>query len=129
LLFGGKNEMDPQMFCIYLPVLVAILLALLLIGRHLLNSKPDNEIEAELDRDKEESDGVRITAEQLATGVVKSKEFSARIGESQQRASDSVGKAEKAIARAREKGRKTVELADECLAILEEAEKKDEFNN
>ena len=115
--------MEFQMLYLYLPIFVAICLALFIIGRHLLNSKPDNEIEAELERDKEESDGIRITAEQLATGFIKSKEFSARIGESQQRASDSAGKAEKAIARAREKGRKTIELADECLAILEEAEK------
>lgn len=116
--------MDIQTFSLYLPIFVAVCLALFIIGRHLLNSKPDNEIEAELERDKEESDGIRITAEQLATGVVKSKEFSARIGESQQRATDSVGKTEKAISRAREKGRKTVELADECLEIIEKAEGK-----
>lgn len=121
--------MDIQMFSLYLPIFVAVCLALFILARYILNSFSGSETEAELDRDKEESDGIRITAEQLAAGAIKSKEFSARIGESQQRTSDSVGKVEKSIERAREKGRKTIELADECLAILEEAEKKDKFTD
>lgn len=121
--------MEFQMLYLYLPILVAVCLALFILARYILNSFSGSETETELERDKEESDGIRITAEQLATGAIKSKEFSARIGESQQRASDSAGKAEKAIERAREKGRKTIELADECLAIIEEAEKTQNDNN
>lgn len=116
--------MEFQMLYLYLPIFVTICLALFIIGRHLLNSKPDAKVEAELERDKEESDRIRAEAGRISEGIAKDEKLSQGIGESQQRASDSVGKAEKAIARAREKGRKTIELADECLAILEEAEKK-----
>ena len=120
--------MDLQMFYLYLPILVTICLALLLVGRHLLNSKPDNEIEAELERDQEESDRIRVEAGRIKEGINKGKELSERIGESQQRATDSARKVEESINRAREKGRKTVELADECLAIIEEAEKSQQDN-
>lgn len=121
--------MDPQMFCIYLPVFVAVCLALLVLARYILNSFSDSETETELERDKEESDRIGAEAGRISEGIAEDEKLSQGIGESQQRASDSAGKAEKAIARAREKGRKTIELADECLAILEEAEKKDEYSD
>ena len=100
----------------------------LCIARYLPDGRTDREIEAELDRDKEESDRIRVEAERITDGINKGKELSERIGEYQQRTTDSVGKVEKSISRAREKGRKTVELADECLRILEEAEKSQQDN-
>ena len=108
------------------PFIIAVVL--LCIARYLPDGRAGREIEAELDRDKEESDRIRVGAERIAEGINKGKELSERIGEHQQRASDSVGKVERSISRAREKGRKTVELADECLAIIEEAEKSQQDN-
>ena len=83
-------------------------------------------VEKRLAGDKKTADELTITTDELRDGIEKSEELAERIRANESGTDKRIAEAEKAIGRAKEKSRNTVELADECLAILQEAKKTEE---
>lgn len=97
-----------------------------LVWRYYSYRRSERKVEAELAGDKKTADELATTTDELRAGVEKSEELAERIRESESGTDKRIAEAEKAIGRAKEKSRNTVELADECLAILQEAKKTEE---
>lgn len=92
--------------------------------RYIVNRFSDDKTERELERDKAEADNLTNGIEAVATGIDKIKEKSDRITENQQRITDRITEATESVARAESQSRESIELIDESLRILEEAEEK-----
>lgn len=84
----------------------------------------DDETETELERNQREADKLAATVDEQSGRLEQGKEMAEGIRETELRIADAVRSAEDAVAEAKERSRTTVELADECISILEEAEKK-----
>ena len=110
-------------FIVYLPIFLALLLAIVLIGRYIFNCFADDKTEKQLASDKRKSDQLTASINISTAGLEESKKLSERIGTNQQSAKRTVTEATESVGTAKERSRTTVELTDECLAILEEAEK------
>lgn len=109
---------------IYVIPVVSVILALL--GWIIADRCSSDKIERELERDKKTADDIAVRADEIAVGTIKSKEHAERIRENQRRVEEYFGTASEAVTEAKTRSRNTIELVDECLAILEEAKKTEE---
>ena len=91
--------------------------------RYFAYRRASREVEKQLAGDKKTADELTITTDELRDGIEKSEELAERIRANESGTDKRIAEAEKAIGRAKEKSRNTVELADECIAILQEAKK------
>lgn len=110
-------------FIIYFPVLMAVLLAIVLITRHISNSLANSKVEAELESDKKSADKLAVAISKQSAGFEDCREKTERIEQNQSGVTERIINAANSINEARERSENTVELIDECLEILSEAEK------
>lgn len=110
-------------FIIYFPVFMAVLLAIVLIGRYIFNCFADDKTERKLEIDKESADRLLESIIEKSSGFADCKEKSDRITEHQQRITERIDEATRAVSEAKGRSEESVDLIDECLSILEEAEK------
>lgn len=84
----------------------------------------DDETEEELERDKKSADKLAVTISKQSAGLEDCREKTERIEQNQSGIAERIIDATESINEARERSENTVELIDECLEILSEAEKK-----
>lgn len=111
--------MENQIYIVL--IFVAVVLACL--ARYLFNRHTDDSTEKQLVADKRTADELTNSINISATGLEESKELSDRIRANQQSAERTVTEVTESVRTAKERSRSTIELTDECLKILEEAEK------
>jgi hypothetical protein len=116
--------MDIQTFSLYLPIFVAVCLALFILARYLSHSEPDNAVEAKLNDAERLNKESGIEAYRIRETVADSKTAVDRIRERESEARESVELAESAVREAHQDNRRAEEIIDDCIAIIETAEKK-----
>jgi hypothetical protein len=118
--------MDLQMFCVYLPVLVAVCLALLVLARYLSHGESDSTTQVKLDESQRLNEESGIEAYRIRETATESKKSVDVIRERESEARKSVELAESAVGEAHQDNRRAEDILKECLEIIEEAEKERE---
>lgn len=103
---------------------VFIVICFVCFRRYLFNGFTNSKAEAELKSDKARADQLATSINKQSERLTDCKEKSNRITEHQQRITERINEATRAIAEAKGRSKESINLIDECLAILEEAESK-----
>lgn len=90
------------------------------------NTEPNDKTERKLESDKTRASELAVAISEQSARIEKDKELSERIRECESGIENCIREQTKIVEEARKRSRTTVELADECLNILEEAEETSE---
>ena len=113
----------PTYICFFAPVAVAIIIVWL--SRYLSHCEPDNAVEAKLNEIERLNKESGIEAYRIRETVADGKTTVDRIRERESEVRESVELAESAVREAYKDNRRAEAIIDDCLEIIETAEKKE----
>lgn len=116
------NDTISQML-IYLPFGIIFIIVFICLCRLYSDKRADAEFETEIKRDKERIDKFTDAVKHSTDSVAECEGTTERITEVERRADIKISVASESVAEAKHSGNRIEQLADECLSILEEAEK------